>query len=282
MKRLCAAVLTVLLPVFILGCTQETEKSITAFVGSASKPPLEEAAAAFEEETGIKVYLNFGGSGAMLSQIELSQSGDIYIPGSPDYIVKAEKKGLVDTDSLKQVAYLVPVISVQTGNPENIRSLADLAGPGIEVGIGNPQSVCLGLYAVEILDFNNLLADVGKNIVVNTESCEKTAALLSLKSVDAVIGWDVFHHWDSDNIDTVYIEPAQLPRLAYIPAAVTKYAADKAAAQQFLDFLVSEKGQQIFRKWGYITTESEARQFAPDAEIGGEYELPESYELLLK
>ena len=38
-----------------------------------------------------------------------------------------------------------------------------------------------------------LLKDVGKNIVVNAESCEKIATLLSLKTVDAVIGWDVFH-----------------------------------------------------------------------------------------
>jgi len=260
------------------GCDKEGPIPLTAFVGSASKPAMEEAAAAFEEETGIKVYLNFGGSGTMLSQIELSQSGDLYIPGSQDYIAKAERKGIIDIDSLVKIAYLIPVISVQHGNPHNIQALADLALPGLEIGIGNPQSVCLGLYAIEIFEYNDLLEDIAKNIVVNTESCAKTAALLSLKSVDAVIGWGVFHHWDQDNIDTVYIDASQLPRLAYVPGVITEFTEYKENARRFLDFLVSEEGRQIFQKWGYITTEEEARVFAPDAEIGGEYKLPASYQ----
>jgi molybdate transport system substrate-binding protein len=266
-----------LLLITFAGCAKEEPKTLTAFVGSASKPPMEEAAAAFEKETGIKVYLNFGGSGAMLSQIELSKSGDLYIPGSPDYIIKAAQKDVIDTASVEKIAYLIPVIAVQHGNPKNIKTLADLAKPGIDVGIGNPQAVCLGLYSIEIFEYNHLLEDIGKNIVVNAESCEKTAALLSLKSVDAVIGWDVFHEWDPESIDVVYLPAEQLPRLAYIPGVVTKYAGDKQSAQTFLDFLVSGEGQQIFQKWGYITAESEARKFAPNAAIGGEYRLPDSY-----
>ena len=282
MKRLLLILIGIALLITAGGCAGEPAKTVTAFVGSASKPPMEEAALAFERETGIKVYTNYGGSGTMLSQIELSRSGDIYIPGSPDYIAKAERKGVIDPASVKIIAYLVPVIAVQKGNPLNIQSLADLARPGLKIGIANPEAVCVGLYAVEILSYNNLLADVGKNIIVNAESCEKTATLISLKTVDAVIGWDVFHQWDPDNIDVVYPGPEQLPRLAYIPAAVSTFAADRAGAKQFLDFLVSPEGQEIFRKWGYLTTESEARKYAPDAQIGGEYHLPADYQDLMK
>ena len=185
---------------------------------------------------------------------------------------------MVDPASVKKIAYLIPVIAVQHGNPQNIQSLADLARPGIKVGIGNPQAVCLGLYAIEILDYNHLLADVSPNIVTQAESCEKTATLLSLKSVDAVIGWHVFHDWAPDKIDVVYLAPEQLPRIAYIPGAVTKYAQDRDSAQKFLDFLVSPAGQAIFQKNGYFTTEAEARKYAPDAEIGGEYQLPANYQ----
>ncbi len=92
-NKIVLVLLGVLLLMTISGCSKEEPKSLTAFVGSASKPPMEEAIKAFEEKTGIAVYANYGGSGAMLSQIELSKSGDLYIPGSPDYIVKAERKG---------------------------------------------------------------------------------------------------------------------------------------------------------------------------------------------
>ncbi|MCX7911622.1 MAG: substrate-binding domain-containing protein, partial [Dehalococcoidales bacterium] len=103
------------------------------------------------------------------------------------------------------------------------------------------------------------------------------AGLISLGSVDAVIGWDVFQHWDPERIEVVYLKPEELPRIAYVPAAVVKFTQQRAAAGEFLDFLVSARGQAIFQKWGYIADESTARAFAPRAEIGGEYELPESF-----
>jgi len=276
-KKLVLVVIGVLVLAVGGGCAREEPKTITAFVGSASKPAMDEAARAFQEKMGIQVYVSYGGSGTMLSQVELSKSGDLYIPGSQDYIARAEKKGIIDPASLKKIAYLIPVIAVQHGNPQQIKSLADLAKPGIKVGIGNPEAVCLGLYAMEILEYNHLLSDVSRNIITHAESCEKTATLLSLKSVDAVIGWHVFHDWLPDKIDVVFLAPGQLPRIAYIPGVLTGFARDKESARQFLDFLVSPEGQEIFTRWGYITTEAEARKYAPDAQIGGEYKLPETY-----
>jgi molybdate transport system substrate-binding protein len=257
-------------------------KEISVFAGSASKPALDEAASAFEKQTGVKVFLTYGGSGTVLSQMELSKSGDLYIPGSPDYLVKSESKKITDPTTTRIVAYLIPAINVQPGNPQNIQSLSDLAKPGIKVGIGNPTTVCVGLYAVEILDRNNLLADVYKNIVTQSASCDNTATLISLKSVDAVMGWSVFQAWDPKSIHTVYLKPEQISRIAYIPAAISTFIKEKEAASAFIDFLVSADGQNIFRKWGYNVTESEARKYAPNSQIGGEYQIPDSWKALIK
>jgi molybdate transport system substrate-binding protein len=266
------------------GCSSGERRSITAFCGSASKPPLEEAAQAFEQATGIKVYFNFGGSGTVLSQMKIAREGDLYIPGSPDYMVKAEREGIADPDSVTRIAYLVPAILVQEGNPKNIQSLSDLAKPGIEVGIGDPATVCVGLYAYEILGANGLLDKVrdAGTIVTYAESCEKTASLVALKAVDAVMGWDVFARWNPDAIDAIFLKPEQVPRLGYVPGAISTFTKDRESAQKFLDFLVSAEGQEIFSQWGYITTEDGAREFALGADIGGEYQLPENYQPLVK
>jgi molybdate transport system substrate-binding protein len=257
-------------------------KELSVFAGSASKPALDEAAAAFEKQSGAKVYLTYGGSGTVLSQMELSKTGDIYIPGSPDFMVKAESKKLTDPSTSKIIVYLVPAINVQPGNPRNILSLADLAKPGIKIGIGNPTTVCVGLYAVETLDKNKVLEDVYKNIVTQTSSCDNTATLVSLKSVDAVMGWSVFQAWDPKNIQTVYLKPEQISRIAYIPAAISTFVKEKEAASAFIDYLISPTGQDIFRKWGYDVTETEVRKYAPNAQIGGEFQLPDSWKALIK
>jgi molybdate transport system substrate-binding protein len=257
-------------------------KELSVFAGSASKPPLDEAAQTFENKTGIKVFITYGGSGSVLSQMKLSKTGDIYIPGSPDFLVKAEKDSQVIPNSSKIIAYLVPAINVQHGNPKNILTLNDLTQPGIEIGIGNPSSVCVGLYAVEVLDHNHLLEKIYPQIITQADSCDKTATLIALRSVDAVLGWDVFHDWNPDLIDTIYLQPEQLPRLAYIPAALSTYTRNREMAQSFIDYLVTTEGQSIFKKWGYNVTEDEARQFAPRAAIGGEYQLPESFKKLIR
>ena len=57
---------------------------VTVFAGSASKPPLEEAAELYQTETGVEIVLHFGGSGSMLNQLRLSQKADLFI----EYVIK--------------------------------------------------------------------------------------------------------------------------------------------------------------------------------------------------
>lgn len=278
---------TLLVLTSFIGCNggSSEAKSISVFAGSASQPPLEEAAKAFEQKTNIKVNLNFGGSGTVLSQMILSRTGDIYIPASPDYLTKAQAQGVVAADDNGRIlVYLVPAILVQKGNPKNIKSLNDLLRPDVSVGIANPTSVVVGLFAVEILDKNGILDSIRQAGTVKTypDSAEKTATLIALKALDAVIGWSVFAAWNHDSTDVVYLNANQIPRLTYMPGAVSTFARDKESAQKFLDFLVSKDGQAIFTKHGYQTSESETRKFAPDADIGGEYKLPVGFSTLVK
>ena len=253
-------------------------RSIEVFVGSASKPATEEAAALFQEETGAEVILHFGGSGQMLSQLRLAERGDIYFPGSSDYMELAKREGDVDPDTETRIVYLIPAINVPPGNPKGITSLEDLGKPGVRVGTARPDAVCVGLYAVEVLERNGVADQVRANIVTQTESCAKTAQLVSMQMVDAVIGWRVFEYWDPERIKTVMLAPAQIPRIGYIPAAVAKSTSDRQLAEAFIGFLTGSDGRAIFRKWRYLTTEAEARQYAePDTPVGGEWQLPETW-----
>jgi molybdate transport system substrate-binding protein len=278
MKKTVLCVLALSIVLFVYPSVVHTaQKRITVFCGSASKPAMEDAVSAFEQRSGIKVDLNFGGSGTMLSQMKIARRGDVYIPGSPDFLLIAEKQGIIDPASARIIAYLVPAINVQPGNPKNIRTLIDLSKPGVRVGIGNPEAVCVGLYAIELLERNRLLEQVQKNIVTHAPSCEATEALVALKKVDAVIGWDVFSHWNPGKIETILLRPDEIPRLAYIPAAVSTYARDKTEAQKFVAFVASAESRAIFVRRGYATAETEVRKYAPHALIGGEYQLPANF-----
>lgn len=256
-------------------------KELYVFAGAASKPPTEEVAKSFEKVTGITVNLTFGGSGFVLSQMILSKKGDIYFPGSSDFMEIAKKKGVVFSETERYVVYLVPAINVQKGNPKGIKSLKDLTKPGLKVAIANPESVCVGLYAVEIIEKNlnsqEKLA-LKNNIINYTESCEKTATAVSLKAVDAVIGWRVFHYWDPKRIETIPLKKDEIIRIGYIPIAISKFTEDKNLAQKFIDFVLSKEGKAIFKKYNYFMSPQEAASWIGESKpVGGEYKLPDAW-----
>jgi len=243
---------------------------------------MEKISARFEKEKGIEVNTIFGGSGTLLSQIELSKQGEIYLPGSPDYIIIAERKKLLVEGSERVVAYLVPAIITPAGNPAGLHSLEDLARPGIRVGLGNPETVCLGLYAVELLEANGLLGRVMKNVVTFGGSCSKTANLAAMSKLDAVLGWRVFHYWNPDRMAYVEIAPERIPRISYIPISIPIHTRDIELSRSFVEFVLSPAGLSVYEDLGYLTDLERAKELAPRASVGGEYTLPDAYFELLK
>lgn len=265
--------------IFIVLCSlvpfqySSADSYIEVFCGSAVRPAIEEIAARFKEDTGIAVNLHIGSSGVMLSELKLARRGDIYIPGSNDFLLKAERDGIVENGKFKVVTYLIPSIVVPTLNPQKVENLKDLARPRIKVLIGNPESVCLGVYAVEILKENGIYEKVKPNIITYAESCEKVASVIAMGNVDAAIGWSVFEKWNPEKIKSIPLKPGEIKRLAFVPAALTTFTEKKNSALKFINFLSNEQSLNILRKWGFSPTLEEIKAIAPAANIGGEYEV---------
>jgi molybdate transport system substrate-binding protein len=281
MKRI--VLLTLILVLTFVHHAQSSSNRILIYAGAASKPATEEIVKGFKEKTGIVADVIFGGSGFVLSQMKLSKKGDLYFPGSSDFMELAKKEDLVFPESEKIVVYLVSAINVQKGNPKGIHSLRDLTKDRIRVAIANPEMVCVGTYAVEIIEKNLTPSEkekFKKNLVNYTESCEKTASVISLKAVDAVIGWRVFQYWDPERIESILLKPEAISRIGYIPIAISRFTEDKIAAQKFIDFLSSSHGKATFQKYHYLMDIQEARRFTkPDTPVGGEYLLPEEWKM---
>jgi molybdate transport system substrate-binding protein len=271
----------VFLTLFVPYPSLASSANLMIFAGAASKPPTEEVARIYKQKRGVEVQITFGGSGFILSQMKLARRGDVYFPGSSDFMEKAKRDGLVFPETERIVAYLIPAINVQKGNPKKIQVLKDLLRPGLRVAIADPESVCVGTYAVEAVEKNltpEERALFRKNLVTTVESCEKTANIISLKGVDAVIGWEVFQHWDPERIETVFLRPEEVPRIGYLPAAISRFTGNRPLAEEFVNFLISPESKDLFKRHGYLMSLEEARKYTlPGTPVGGEYSVPKEW-----
>jgi len=257
------------------------DKGLMILCGAGFKLPMEEAVASFTRQTGVEVNVTYGGAGTLLSQISLSKQGDVFIAPSPDFMEKARSRGHILQESIKGFGYVVPAINVQKGNPKAIRSLKDMARPGIKVALGNPETVFVGMLGVEIIEkgLNPQERDaLKKNIVTYAEDFNKLTSLLLLKQVDAVIGFSSMSGWYPDKVETVKLNSKEIHRIGVGQAAVLAYSKNKSAAEQFIGFLTSREGQTVFRKYHYFGTMEEANAWiGAKKPVGGEYRLPSEW-----
>ena len=117
--------------------------------------------------------------------MELSQEGDLYIPGSLSYGETANEKGFVS--SMENVCYHIPVIGLPEGNPAGITKLEDLARPGVKVVLGDPEGPAIGKTSAKILKNAGLWEAVNQNLVSNAATVNEIATYLTMKQCDAAI-----------------------------------------------------------------------------------------------
>ena len=65
--------------------------SLTVYCAAGLKKPVEAIAAAYREELGIQVNLQYGGTGTLLSQIEVAKRGDLFIAADDGSLADAGK-----------------------------------------------------------------------------------------------------------------------------------------------------------------------------------------------
>ena len=94
--------------VLAAGCARETEPTtgsgptptpraekttLMVFAGAANTPALTELCQLFEKRADCRVDDTFAGSGIVLTQITQEKIGDVYVPGSDDFMERAKEQG---------------------------------------------------------------------------------------------------------------------------------------------------------------------------------------------
>jgi len=244
---------------FFAGCTgQSTDEKanepvdLVVYCGAGLREPMEDLAAAYTAKTGNGIDFNFGGSNTLLSQMELIEQGDVYMPGATYYFGAAQEKGFVENSSL--ICYHIPVIITPKDNPANIQSLADLGKEGVIVELGDSKACAIGKLANSIIEKNKLNESIYPNVETRSATVNELVLHTALGQVDGAICWEDLVN--SDEMEVIYI-PNEQNIIKIVPIGSLTFSEHPEEAQGFVDFVSSDEGLAIFEKNGFTTYPSD-------------------------
>ncbi len=221
-------------------------RQLVVYCAAGLKKPVEAAAAAFEKDTGGTVSLQFGGTGTLLSQLQVAKRGDLLIAADDGSLADAAKLKLVRETLPLAVQH--PVLAVRAGNPKGIAGLDDLLGGTVKLALPHPDAASIGKVTRQLLGGKWKALEAAAAVMKPTVT--EVAADVTIGAVDAAIVWD------STVPQFKELAAVELPEFSahreHASAAVLSFCEQPAAALRFARYLSApEKGGAVFSQHGF-------------------------------
>lgn len=235
--------------------------SLTTTATAAKKPP--RPLKANSSLTGITVFAaaslaqafpaaapkarySFAGSDQLAFQIEQGAPADVFASANVKYPDALYRKGLVEKPRV--FAYNVLVVIVPKANPARIRTVGDLARPGVKLVIGD-ETVPVGSYTRSVFTRLRLDAALG-NVVSNEPDVRGVVTKVALGEADAGVAyWTDFVN-QRRRVAYIPIPASAQPTVAY-SIAVSKGARNPARARAFVRYLGTPMGKRWLVRFGF-------------------------------
>jgi sulfate transport system substrate-binding protein len=223
-----------------------------------------------DEGAEVDFKNSFGASGDQSRAVEAGQPADIVHLALSTDVDRLVDAGLVDEDWDQgqykgSIQDSVVAFTVRKGNPQNIESWDDLLRDDVDVLVPNPftsggarwdimaaygSQIEQGKSEEEALDFVKLMLE---NTVTQDASASDALETFTSGEGDVLISYESeAFRAQAAGEDVDYVIPDQTIRIETKGAVLNDSAAQNpAAAQAFMDYLLSPEGQQAFADNGF-------------------------------
>lgn len=238
---------------------------VRIFSARACAEPLEKAAKLFEEKTGIHVAIDVcnrhcaepvaeeatGETGGDDFLLEISDAGihDLAIGGAEYLLDDGQVRGIVRKGERRTIANRASAIIVPAGNPKNIQSVADMAQPGVRVGVSVLD--CLKGLWEDISGRLGLVSKIRNNITYYANGCIAIVEAAAEGQFDAGFGWTSFQHLEPGRIKVIEM-PKEQQVLRGTGVAMLSFATNIEQAREFMDFLITPESRAFYKEFGWV------------------------------
>jgi molybdate transport system substrate-binding protein len=235
---------------FVMFVEPAAPREIQVYAAASLSDALTEIGREYESKQKDRIVFNFGASSTLSRQMEEGAPADIFLSADEAKMDRLEKKDLILKGTRKDILSNTLVIVVPSDSNLKLQSPKQLTELNGRIAIAEPQSVPAGIYAREYLEALGIWEKLEERLVP-TENVR--AALAAVESGNVEFG--IVYKTDagiSKKVKIAFEVPqGEGPQIRYV-IAILKSASDPVAAQRFVDYLRSDNGMSIFRKYGFI------------------------------
>lgn len=227
------------------GSAAEPLGKVTVFAAASLTETFTELGKKFEDaHPGVTVEFNFAGSSALAASIDAGAPADVF--------ASADEKNMKSVADAKNtdgtpVAFAKNTlqIAVAPGNPQGVRSLADLNKSGLKVALCAEQVPC-GAAAKTAID----AAGVRVTPVTLEKDVKAALTKLTLGEVDAALVYRTDVTAAGDKVVGVDF-PESAQAVNTYPIAPLAKAPNPTAGKAFVDYVLSEPGRAALTAAGF-------------------------------
>lgn len=232
---------------------------LIVYCAASLKAPVEAIAKDYQDKYHTAIQLQFGASQTLLAGIEVSRTGDLYLPADNSYFDAPSAKKLVETTI--PLARQHAMLMVAKGNPKSIKTLADLLKPEVRLALSNPDAAAIGKLAKAAL--GNAWDQLAGKAVLMGATVTEAANAVKADGADAAIIWDAMHKQYA-GFDLV-----GLPEIAGVQAQVAvgllNCSHQTTAAMKFARYLsAKDAGLPVFKANGFEVVEADTWTESPE------------------
>jgi molybdate transport system substrate-binding protein len=217
---------------------------ITVFAAASLTDAFTELGTAFESENeDVSVEFNFGASSALREQILAGAPADVFASANTsnmDQVVDGGAATGPENFATNQLQIAVPA-----GNEAGLTGLDDFANADLLIGLCAAEVPC-GEFGREAL----ANAGVAPSVDTNEPDVRSLLTKVEAGDLDAGIVYVTDVLAAGDAVESIDI-PADENVIATYPIAALTGAADADVADAFVEFVLSDEGQQVLDSYGF-------------------------------
>jgi molybdate transport system substrate-binding protein len=227
---------------------QTSGEPLMLYCAASNRAVMEAVRADYEQEFERSIEIQYGPSQQLLSSIEVTNQGDLFLPADDSFLEMAKDKDLIA--EVLPIARMQGVVAVRKGNPLEIQSYQDLLRDDVRVVQASPDAAAIGKITRQALGKLNLWADLESATKATRTTVTDVANDLLVDAADAGIVYDAVLHTYPD---LTFVEIPELAETAsQVSVGVIASSSRPQAALHFARYLTArDRGLQHYAEHGF-------------------------------